>query len=120
MSKIIVIPNNKECIERIIDSDNYLLLGIEGYSINTFNLEYNEIVKYIKNDCKLEKEYENKDRVKKVFDILYDFDLLDSSILELKINGFTTKEIAKLLELTYKAVDYRMRKIRKKITKYSY
>ena len=47
MSKIIVIPNNKECIERIIDSDNYLLLGIEGYSINTFNLEYNEIVKYI-------------------------------------------------------------------------
>ena len=47
MSKIIVIPNNKECIERIIDSNNYLLLGIEGYSINTFNLEYNELVKYI-------------------------------------------------------------------------
>ena len=47
MSKIIVIPNNKECIERIIDSDNYLLLGIDGYSINTFNLSYNEIVKYV-------------------------------------------------------------------------
>ena len=74
----------------------------------------------IASDYDIEKEYENKDRVKKVFDILYDFDLLDSSILELKINGFTTKEIAKLLELTYKAVDYRMRKIRKKITKYSY
>lgn len=47
MSKIIIIPNNKECIENIIDTDNYILLGIEGYSINTFNLEYDEIVKYI-------------------------------------------------------------------------
>lgn len=47
MSKIIIIPNNKECIESILNTDNYLLLGIEGYSINTFNLEYDEIVKYV-------------------------------------------------------------------------
>lgn len=47
MSKIIIIPNNKDCIESILNTDNYLLLGIEGYSINTFNLEYDEIVKYV-------------------------------------------------------------------------
>lgn len=47
MSKIIIIPNNKDCIESILNTNNYLLLGIEGYSINTFNLEYDEIVKYV-------------------------------------------------------------------------
>ena len=47
MSKIIIIPNNKDCIESILNTDKYLILGIEGYSINTFNLEYDEIVKYV-------------------------------------------------------------------------
>jgi collagenase-like PrtC family protease len=47
MSKIIIIPNNKDCIESILNTDNYLLLGIEGYSINTFNLEYDELIKYV-------------------------------------------------------------------------
>ena len=68
----------------------------------------------------LEQEYENYDTCQKVIDTLYDLDLIDSSILELKINGFSTKEISKLLDITYKAVDYRMRKIRKKICKFAY
>lgn len=61
----------------------------------------------------LEEEYECFDRYKRILDKKYDLELIDSSILELKVNGFSIREIAKLLELTYKTVDYRMRKIRK-------
>ena len=68
----------------------------------------------------LEKEYESYDKCQRIMDIKYDLDLIDSSILELKINGFSTNEISKLLDITYKAVDYRMRKIRKKICKFAY
>ena len=45
MSKIIIIPNNKECIDKIINTDNYLLLGIDGFSINCFNVCFDEIIK---------------------------------------------------------------------------
>jgi DNA-directed RNA polymerase specialized sigma24 family protein len=68
----------------------------------------------------LEEEYECFDRYKRILDKKYDLELIDSSILELKVNGFSIREIAKLLELTYKTVDYRMRKIRKKICKITY
>ena len=80
----------------------------------------NTIGDMIASDYNIEKEFENKEAIKKVIDSIFDFELIDSSILELKINGFSTREIASLLELSYKAVDYRMRKIRKKITKFSY
>ena len=50
----------------------------------------------------------------------YELDLLDSSIFELRANGFSVREISTLLGITYKAVDYRMRKIRKKICNFSY
>ena len=71
-------------------------------------------------DFDLEKEYETYDRCNKIMNLKYELDLLDSSILELKVNGFSTQEISKLLDITYKAVDYRMRKIRKKICKFAY
>ena len=73
----------------------------------------------IASDFNLEKEFEYEESRKKLLDIKFDYDLIDSSILELKINGFSTREIANLLDLTYKAVDYRMRKIRKKIVNFS-
>lgn len=80
----------------------------------------NTVGDMIASDYNIEKEFENKEAIRKVIDSIFDFELIDSSILELKINGFSTREIASLLELSYKAVDYRMRKIRKKITKFSY
>ena len=75
---------------------------------------------FIPSEYNLEKNYENIEEFNKLMDIKYDFDLLDSSIYELKLNGFSTREIATLMELSYKAVDYRLRKMRKKILKYSY
>lgn len=67
----------------------------------------------------LEKEYEYDEEFNKLMDAKYSLNSMDSSIFELKMNGFSTREIANLLELTYKVVDYRMRKIRKKIVDYS-
>ena len=65
----------------------------------------------------LESEYEYYDTQRRLLNVRFDFDLIDSSILELKINGFSSKEIATLLDLTYKKVDYRMRKMRKTLLK---
>ena len=75
---------------------------------------------FIPSEYNLETNYENIEEFNKLMDIKYDFDLLDSSIYELKLNGFSTREIATVMELSYKAVDYRLRKMRKKILKYSY
>ena len=47
--------------------------------------------------------------------ILYNFDLVDSCIFELKYNGFSYKEISKLLDLPISVVDSRLVKVRKKI-----
>ena len=49
MSKIIVIPNNKNDIEQI-SSSNFALIGIEGYSVNTFNIKLDEIEKICQNN----------------------------------------------------------------------
>ena len=73
----------------------------------------------IASNYNLEDEYEAYDRYKRILERRFDFELIDSSILELKANGFSIREIAKLLELTYKAVDYRLRKIRKIIVNYT-
>ena len=43
MSKIVVIPNSKNNIEKLLENDIYLLIGIEGYGVNTLNLLFDEI-----------------------------------------------------------------------------
>ena len=45
MSKIIVIPSNKDNLNELLNTDNYILLGINEFSINTFNVDYDELVK---------------------------------------------------------------------------
>lgn len=94
--------NNAVSINRCVGNSEDLL--IEDIIASNYNLE---------------EEYEAYDRYKKILERRFDFELIDSSILELKVNGFSIREIANLLELTYKAVDYRLRKIRKTIKKYA-
>ena len=43
MSKIVVIPNSKNNIDKLLNKDICLLIGIEGYSVNTLNLLFDEI-----------------------------------------------------------------------------
>lgn len=39
MAKFIVIPNNIDNINNLMNKDCYILLGIEGYSVNTLNID---------------------------------------------------------------------------------
>lgn len=43
MSKIVVIPNNKEFIEKYNNTDIDLLIGIDGFSVNTYNVDIDYI-----------------------------------------------------------------------------
>ncbi len=117
------------CIKREIDRaikaqkrKKHMILN-ESLSINKMlkNDSNFSMEKFLASDFNMEKEYETFETYEKAVDAKYEIkDLLDSSIYELKVNGFSTREIANLLDLTYKAVDYRMRKIRKKIENFVY
>lgn len=71
----------------------------------------------IPSDYNLEVEYEKSNTYNNILNYKYDLDFIDSSIFEMKLNGFSCDEIAELLELKRKSVDYHLRKIRKKISK---
>ena len=43
MSKIVVIPNTNASMENILKKGCYILLGIEGYSVNTLNVSIEQI-----------------------------------------------------------------------------
>lgn len=43
MSKLVVIPNSKDNINNLLNKDIFLLIGIEGYSVNTLNISLEEI-----------------------------------------------------------------------------
>lgn len=47
MSKIVVIPNDIKNIKSILNTDNYVLLGIEKYSVNTLNINLDYIKEII-------------------------------------------------------------------------
>lgn len=55
---------------------------------------------------------------KKVLDIKYTLSPKQALIYELKLNNFTNKEIAQLLDISYKTVDNSCKLIRSKIKKY--
>jgi len=99
--------------KRIVFADS---ISINSYVNNNPDLVLEDA---IPSDYNLEKEYEYIDLYEQIINKRFDFDLIDSSILELKANGFSTKEISKLLELTYKTVNYRMQRMKKQLIKYS-
>ena len=72
----------------------------------------------IPSNYNLEEDFSSFENCKKILNFKYELEFIDSLIFELKINNFSNREIATLLELTYKNVDYRLHKIRKKIIKY--
>ncbi len=66
----------------------------------------------------LEDEYISKVSYNELVEFKYQLDFIDSLVYELKINNFSITEIAQLLDLTYKSVDYRLGKIRKHLLSY--
>ena len=61
---------------------------------------------------------DNYDINKMIREIIYTMSLEYSSVLELKLNGFTYREISILLNAPSSTIEYRIRKIRKEISKY--
>lgn len=80
----------------VYDNDLYL----EDVISSPFNME---------DDCIA------NDLYNKINDLKHNFEFTDSLILELKINSFSISEIATLLDLNKRSVDYRLRRIRKKL-----
>lgn len=80
---------------------NLLLVDIDNYDI----CGESNIDDYIKYD-------ENRDILKK---ILYSLDFDDACVFELKINGFSYKEISVLLDIPLRTVQFRGSKVRNKI-----
>ncbi len=66
----------------------------------------------------LEDEYISKVNYNELVEFKYQLKFIDSLVYELKINSFSIAEIAQLLDLTYKSVDYRLGKIRKRLLIY--
>lgn len=66
----------------------------------------------------LEDQYISKVTYNELVEFKYQLEFVDSLVYELRINSFSISEIAKLLDLTYKSVDYRLGKIRKQLLSY--
>lgn len=92
----------------------------DSYSLNKpINLDediYLEDV--IPSDILIDEEYYSHKKYSDLIYFKYDLSFEDSLVYELKINDFSVKEIASLLGMTYKNVDYRLHKIRKKLMSY--
>ena len=83
----------------------YCYIDIGECNIPDINNDVNNFI----NECDLHKLI-NK--------LKFKLSLNDSSILELRLNGFSYREIAILLSTTSSYVEYRIRKIRKEFAKY--
>lgn len=68
-------------------------------------------------DQDVQSNYDSYLKCKKILDFKYLFPFLYSQIYELRLNGFSNKEIATLLDLKYKKIDNALTKIKNKIKK---
>ena len=68
----------------------------------------------ISSNFDIEEDYITRENYRRLQEFKYDLSLLESSILELKLNGFRIKEIGNLLDVPYRTVDYHLNRIKKK------
>lgn len=104
------------CVHRrLISYCNHL----SSYSKNISNTNLVEIDKYqfVDNKSNVEKIAEINELEKVIKKIIFDFPILYGSVLELRYNGFTLAEIARLLDISRSSVEYYYGKIKKNIYK---
>ena len=93
-----------------ISSDNKHNLSYYYVDIDKCNIADNKSdISYIMEDYTLKELMSN---------IILELSIEDSSILELRYNGFSYREIGVLLNIPSSTVEYRLRKIRKLMKKY--
>ena len=101
----------KVCIERRLSSFCRNMSSGKHYVFNNSMLDEFIEDKSDNTDNCLDLLIENEDFVK----FKHSLDFIDSNIFELKYNGFTYIEIAQLLDISYRYLMYRIRKIRDKL-----
>lgn len=92
----------------LINKNKILANNMIELDLETIKSDEKEIYNILEEDYLKNKIIEMKNKL----------DYPDSSIFELKYNGFNYKEIAILLEMNVKQVDNRLQKIRNKLRKY--
>ena len=88
-----------------------------SYNICIDSDEDSEFLELLNDDKAIlpEVEFEKNEYLDKLRNIIYDLPIKKASILELYYNGFTYKEIAKLLNISHRQVPQIMSKIKSKI-----
>ena len=97
-----------------------LITFCRNISSESKNVSYNELVDI---DNNMVEDYsaniniiiDNKELEEMLSKCILELDIECSCILELKLNGFSYREISQLLDIPPSTVEYRTRKIRKKI-----
>ena len=89
-------------------------------SFNQFIDENNELLleDVIESSYNLEDSICNSDFFNRIFMYRHNLSFEESLIFELKFNQFSNREIATLLDISYKKVDNCLRKIRNKLVKF--
>ena len=92
---------------------NYYISFDEVVSMEGLKMED---VLYSKSDL-IEEKVVNSDLYNNMITLKYELDGIHSEVYELRLNGFSNKDIAILLDITYKDVDNSLRSIKKKLKK---
>lgn len=111
------------CINRSLMSFCRKLAHERKNYFNVINIDIDDLdyeIKDVKNDINNILSFNEIEKVIK--EVLFTISIEISSILELKLNGFTYKEISKLLDIPVSSVEFRCRKgkvlLRKRMSEY--
>lgn len=85
-------------------------------SIGDNDLYIEDIIEDVKENISV--NFDNRTSYKKILDLKYELSDRQSMVYELKLNNFSNKEIAVLLDISYKAVDNSLKLIKGKLKKY--
>ena len=104
-------------MERLVKTCSRKKQMVLNNSISFSNTVHNEddlfLEDIVASDFNMEKNFYSDELSKYLINLKYELSDDDSLIYELRLNSFNNKEIAALLDMPYKVVDNRLRKIRK-------
>ena len=101
------------CINRSLASFSRKLCIYKNKSLDTNNLDINDYTYCIEDERENPIKKENYKGLESIIkDVIYSLPIESSSIIELKINGFTYKEIGVLLDIPISSVEFKSRRAR--------
>lgn len=101
------------CINRSLASFSRKLYVSKNKSLDVNNLDINDYTYCIEDERENPIKKENYKGLESIIkDVIYSLPIEASSIIELKINGFTYKEIGVLLDIPISSVEFKSRRAR--------